>query len=160
VDVVAGELVLHPLTADEAERVLNRQLVPGEKWASEYPSVVQADFLAAYAIEARSPQHAWHWQSQVRRRSDGLVIGGAGVTGPADERGSVIIGYELVGELSDAVHGVEVVRALIEIAREMGARRVSTDVFEDDQVRRHVYFGAGLSEVSRDGRVVYLERAI
>jgi len=60
--------------------------------------------------------------------------------------------------MSDAEHGVGIVRALIEVAREMGAKRVSTDVFDDDQLRRHVYFGAGFSELRRDGRVVYLER--
>ena len=46
------------------------------------------------------------------------------------------------------------------IARGMGAERVATDVFDDDQLRRHVYFGAGFAEARRDGRVVYLERSI
>ena len=159
-DVIAGQVVLHPLTVDEVERVLRRQLAPGEKWAVDYPSDVQVDYLKAYLIEARSPQHEWVWQAQVRRRIDGLVVGGAGVTGPLDEQGSLVIGYELAEEMSDAVHGVDIVRALIEVARGMGAERVATDVFDDDQLRRHVYFGAGFAEARRDGRVVYLERSI
>ena len=159
-DVIAGQVVLHPLTADEVERVLRRQPAPGEKWAADYPSDVQVDYLQAYLIESRSADHAWFWQSQVRRRIDGLVVGGAGVTGPPDEQGSVVLGYELAAEMSDTVHGVDIVRALIDVARDMGAGRVTTDVFDDDQLRRHVYFGAGLSELRRDGRVVYLERVI
>ncbi len=159
-DVIAGQVILHPLAADEVERVLRRRPAPGEKWAVDYPSDVQVDYLQAYLIEARSPQHDWYWQSQVRRRIDGLVVGGAGVTGPPDETGAVVIGYELAAEMSDSVHGVDIVKALIEIARGMGARRVTTDVFDDDQVRRHVYFAAGLTEELRDGRVVYLEREL
>ena len=157
-DVIAGQVVLHPLAVDEVERVLRRQLAPGEKWAVDYPTDVQVDYLQAYLIETRSPQHEWVWQAQVRRRIDGLVVGGAGVTGPPDERGTLVIGYELAAEMSDAEHGVGIVRALIEVAREMGAKRVITDVFDDVQLRRHVYFGAGFSELRRDGRVVYLER--
>ena len=140
--------------------MLRRQLVPGEKWAADYPSDVQVDYLQAYLIEARSPQHDWVWQAQVRRRIDGLVVGGAGVTGPPDDQAAVVIGYELAAEMSDAVHGVDIVRALIDVARDMGAERVTTDVFDDDQLRRHVYFGAGFSELRRDGRVVYLGREL
>lgn len=156
----AGQLELHPLTADEVERILRRQLLPGERWASGYPSVVQVDYLRAYLVEVRSPQSEHHWQSQLRRRSDGLIVGGAGVTGPPDENGAVVIGYELAGDLRDADHGIEIVQALIKVARTMGAKSVSTDVFDHDQVRRHVYFGAGLNEVRREGRVVYLARDI
>ena len=159
-DVVAGQLVLRELTADDAERIVRGQRLPGEEWAAEYPSLVQLDYLEAYAIEARSRHPEHHWQSQIRRGSDGLVVGGAGVTGPPDELGAVVIGYELVSTLGDAVRGVDIVRALIDIARRMGAKSVTTNVFDDDQVRRHVYFGAGLTEVQRDGRVVYLERSL
>lgn len=159
-DVIAGQVVLHPLTADEAERIAHRQQAPGEKWAADYPSAIQVDYLQAFVIEARSPEHKWFWQSQVRRRIDGLIGGGAGVTGPPDENGVVVIGYELASELSDSLHGVDIVQALIVIAREMGAQRVTTNVFDDDQVRRHVYFAAGFNEVLRDGRVVYLDREV
>jgi hypothetical protein len=156
VDVRAGELDLHPLTAEEAERVLRGQVAPGESWAAGYPSMVQVQYLRAYVIESRSAEREHHWQCQLRRRSDGLVVGGAGVTGPVDAEGAVVIGYELVDELSDTVHGLHIVLALIEIARGMGATRVTTDLFDHDQVRRHVYFGAGLNEVRREGHVVYL----
>lgn len=151
----AGQLDLHPLTADETERILRHQLMPGEQWASGYPSVVQVDYLRAYLVELRSSNSEYHWQSQLRRRSDALVVGGAGVTGPPDDDGAVIIGYELAG-LADAEFGIDIVQALIKVARLMGATKVTTDLFDHDQIRRHVYFGAGLNEVRREGHVVYL----
>lgn len=152
----AGQLDLHLLTVEETERILRGQVVPGERWARGYPSAMQLDYLRAWAIEARSPNREQHWQGQVRRRSDGVVVGGAGITGPVDAEGAVVIGYELVSEANDAMSGVDVVRALLGLARGMGATRATSDVFANDQLRRHVYFAAGFTESRREGRVVFL----
>jgi RimJ/RimL family protein N-acetyltransferase len=160
VDVRAGELDLHLLTVEETERVLRRQRLAGEAWAAGYPSFEQIDFLEAYLVEARSAHPSHFWQAQLRRRVDGLVVGGAGVTGPPDGEGAVVIGYELAGGLSDEVHGVGIVTALVGVAREMTASRVTATIFDDDAVRRRVYLGAGLNEVRRDGRVVHLGKYI
>ncbi len=159
-DLLAGQLTLHLLTADEVERVLRRQKLPGEKWADDYPSFEQIDFLEAYLVELRSARPENYWQGQLRRRIDAVVVGGAGVTGPPDEEGAVVIGYELAGGVSDELHGADVVRALVAVAREMGATRVTATVFDDDAVRRQVYLDAGLNEVRREGRVVHLGRYI
>jgi RimJ/RimL family protein N-acetyltransferase len=160
VDVRAGQLVLHPLGIDEAERVLRRQRLPGEQWATGYPSFEQIDYLEAYLVEARSPHPERYWQAQLRRRIDGLVVGGAGVTGPPDAEGAVVIGYELAAGLSDELYGIDIVTALVGVAREMKAARVTATIFDDDVIRRQVYLGAGLNEVHRDGRVVHLGRYI
>jgi RimJ/RimL family protein N-acetyltransferase len=140
--------------------VLRQQRALGEKWADDYPSMEQIDYLQAFLVEASSGRPRDFWQSQLRRLTDGLVVGGAGVTGPPDATGTVVIGYELAGGLSDAQHGAAIVLALVQVAREMGAKRVTTNLFEDDVVRRQVYADAGLTEVSRDGRVVYLGRKV
>jgi len=158
VDVRAGQLDLHLLTAEEAERVVRRQRLPGETWAKDYPSFEQIDFLEAYLVEARSPHPKDYWQAQLLRRKDGLVVGGAGVTGPPDDEGAVVIGYELAGGLPDEQYGVDIIRALVDVARDMGATRVTTTVFDTDPVRRQVYVDAGLNEVRREGRVVHLGR--
>lgn len=152
--------MLHPLTIDEAERVLRRQRLDGEQWATGYPSFEQIDFLEAYLVEARSPHPERYWQSQLRRRIDGLVVGGAGVTGPPDDEGAVVVGYELAAGLSDELYGVDIVTALVGVAREMSATRVTATLFDDDLVRRQVYLGAGLNEVRREGRVVHFGRYI
>jgi RimJ/RimL family protein N-acetyltransferase len=160
VEIRAGQLELHLLTADEAERVIRRQRLPAEKWASDYPSFEQIDFLEAYLVEAQSAQPRYYWQAQLRRRIDGLVVGGAGVTGPPDADGAVVIGYELAGGLSDQLHGVDILKALIQVARDMEATRVTATVFDSDAVRRQVYLDAGLNEVRHEGRVVHLGRYV
>lgn len=159
-DARAGQLELHLLTVEEAERVVHRQRLANETWAADYPSFEQIDFLEAYLVEARSPHPKDYWQAQLRRRIDGLVVGGAGVTGPPDAEGAVVIGYELAGGLSDELHGVDVVKALVGVARDMKAERVTATVFDNDTVRRQVYLDAGLNEVRRDGRVVHLGRYV
>ena len=159
-DVRTKQLVLHLLSAEEAERVLRRQRLPGETWATDYPSFEQIDFLEAYLVEARSAKPEYFWQSQLRRISDGLVVGGAGVTGPPDAEEAVVIGYELAGGLRDELYGVEIVHALVDVAREMGAKRVTATIFDNDPVRLAVYSGGGLNEVRREGRVVHLGRYV
>lgn len=159
-DVRTKQLVLHLLTAEEAERVLRRQRLPGEIWATDYPSFEQIDFLEAYVVEARQAKPENYWQSQLRRQSDGLVVGGAGVTGPPDAEGAVVIGYELAGGLRDELYGVEIVQALVGVARDMQATRVTATIFDNDPVRLAVYTQAGLNEVRREGRVVHLGRYI
>jgi hypothetical protein len=159
-DVRAGELDLHLLTAEEAQLILQNRPGPTEVWATDYPSVEQVDFLEAYVLEARSADRAHHWQSQLRRRSDGLVVGGAGVDGPPDAHGAVVVGYQLCGGLSDALHGRDIVLALVDVARDMGARSVTSNVFDDDLLRRQVYLDAGLTETRHEGRVLHLARDV
>jgi len=160
VDVHTRQLVLHLLSIEEAERVLRQRRLPDETWASDYPSLEQVDYLEAYLVEARSPRRDFYWQSQLRRRDDGLVVGGAGVTGPPDPEGAVVIGYELAGGLRDEEYGVEILGALVDVASGMGATRVTATIFDDDVVRLAVYQQAGLGEVRREGRVVHLGRDI
>lgn len=160
VDVRTKNLVLHLLTAEEAERVLRRQRLPGELWASDYPSFEQVDYLEAYVVEARLAHPEFYWQSQLRRRSDGLVVGGAGVTGPPDAEGAVVIGYELAGGLRDEQYGAEVLTALVDVARQMGATRVTATIFDDEPALLAAYVTAGLNEVRRDGRVIHLGRYV
>jgi len=158
--VRAGQLDLHLLTVEEAERVVRRQRLPTESWATDYPSFEQIDYLEAYLVEARSAQPQYYWQAQLRRRIDGLVVGGAGVTGPPDTDGAVVIGYELAGGLPDELHGVDILTALIVVARDMEATRVTATIFDTDLVRLQVYLDAGLNEVRREGRVVHLGRYV
>ena len=159
-DVRAGQLELHLLTVEEAERVVRRKRLADETWATDYPSFEQIDYLEAYLVEARSAQPRYYWQAQLRRRIDGLVVGGAGVTGPPDVEGAVVIGYELAGGLEDELYGVDILKALISVARDMDATRVTATIFDNDLVRLQVYLDAGLNEVQREGRVVHLGRYI
>lgn len=153
-DVHAGQLDLHLLTLEEAERLVHRQRLAHETWAPGYPSFEQIDYLEAYLLELSSPHPKDYWQAQLRRRIDGLVVGGAGVTGPPDAGGAVVIGYELTAGMPDELYGVDILRALIGVARTMGANRVTASMGENDD-RRQIYLEAGLDEVRRAHRVVH-----
>ena len=158
-DVHGGQLDLHLLNLEEAERIVHRQRLPHETWAPGYPSFEQIDYMEAYLLELRLPRAKDYWQAQLRRRIDGLVVGGAGVTGPPDAGGAVVIGYELTAGMPDELYGVDILRALIGVARAMGATRVTTSLSENDP-RRQIYLEAGLDEVRRAHRVVHLGRDI
>ncbi|WP_406386701.1 GNAT family N-acetyltransferase [Streptomyces sp. NBC_00211] len=49
---------------------------------------------------------------EIRRRADGLTIGGAGFHGPADAAGVVTVGYGLVPAARGRGHPAEALRAL------------------------------------------------
>lgn len=149
VDIRMPNVSLHLLTFEETERILRFQLLPGETWAPGYPSVEQRDYLEAYLVELRSPRSDTKWQAQLRRGSDGLVIGGAGVTGPPDERGSVVVGFEVDRTVIDEDYGVEIVEALLRVARDMGATRAHTSAPIGD-ARDLAYLRNGFVETSRD----------
>lgn len=154
-DIHTTHVSLHLLTFEEAERVLRFQHRDDEPWAPGYPSTEQVDFLEAYLVELRSARPGAYWQSQVSRRVDGLVIGGAGVTMLRDPRQSAVIGYEVDPTVPDEDFGVEIVEALLGVAREMGARRATTSTRRDDPIRQHSYLRSGLVETSRSDGVVH-----
>jgi len=155
VDIHTEHVILHLLTFDETQRILRFQHGPDEPWATGYPSEEQVDYLTAYLVELRGTRPANYWQSQLRRRRDGLVIGGAGVTGPPDARGSVVIGYEIDPTVPDDDFGVEIVDALLDVAEEMDARRAVTSTRVNDIVRQNAYLRAGLTETSRSGAIIH-----
>lgn len=159
VDLETPKLVLHQLTLDETQQILRRQKPDGQVWAAGYPSIEQVDYLEAYIVEVRSPDHDSKWQSQLRRRSDGLVIGGAGVTGPVDDRGAIVIGFEVDPSVPDDDYGPEIVEALLAVARGMGAVRAMSSTRIGDELRLGAYRRCGFSETIRD-ESVYVERAI
>jgi RimJ/RimL family protein N-acetyltransferase len=59
---------------------------------------------------------------EIRRRSDGQAIGGLGFHGPADDNGSVTIGYGLIPSVRGEGYASEALRALLEFARAHGLR--------------------------------------
>jgi RimJ/RimL family protein N-acetyltransferase len=155
VDIHTDNVSLHLLTYEETERILRFQHSDLDPWAPGYPSTEQVDYLEAYLIELRSARPGAYWQSQLRRRRDGLVIGGAGVTATTDSKSSVVIGYEIDPTVPEEGFGVEIVGALLDVAREMGASRATTSTRRDDPVRQHAYLLSGMRETSRSDGIVH-----
>ncbi|MER7763557.1 GNAT family N-acetyltransferase [Streptomyces sp. NPDC097619] len=157
-DLVTERLVLHPLDAAEAERLLDPRPRDRAAWAPGYPDETDAvgarTFLATIA-ETGDPHPFGAYE--IRRRSDGLAIGGLGFHGPADAEGGVTIGYGLIPSARGAGYATEAVRALLDLARRHGARRVRGDTDRENVASQRVMTAAGLRLVAEDDRLRYYE---
>ena len=88
-DLVTARLVLHPMSVSEAERVLAGDPDDGARWAPGYPT--EGDGFAARRFlstcaSTGDPQPFGNYE--IRRREDGIAIGGVGFHGMPDENGS------------------------------------------------------------------------
>lgn len=146
-------LVLEPLTTALARRILVRDERPGDDWHPEYPF---ADELDPLRVLAASPEVDTPFTMYlIRRRSDGLAVGGFGFFGPPDADGCVEFGYGLVP--SARGHGIatEAVRAALAFAAEHGARRARADTAVDNLASQRVLVKAGLDETDRSSSLVF-----
>ncbi|MEV7413810.1 GNAT family N-acetyltransferase [Streptomyces sp. NPDC089919] len=158
VDVVTARLVLHPMTPADAERLLARTPRAADRWAPGYPAEVDLvgarNFLSTCA-EGGDPGPFGAYE--IRRRADGAAIGGLGFHGPADEEGSVTIGYGLIPAVRGQGYAAEALRALVGLARELGARSVRGDTSHDNIASQRVMAAAGLELIGEDDQLRYYE---
>ncbi|MGY3677890.1 GNAT family N-acetyltransferase [Streptomyces sp. TE33382] len=96
---------------------------------------------------------------EIRRREDGQEIGGLGFHGPADENGSVTIGYGLIPSERGKGYASEALRGLLLFARARGATCVEGDADHDNIASQHVMTAAGMRPTGEDERVRYFELA-
>ncbi|MGW1636373.1 GNAT family N-acetyltransferase [Streptomyces lavendulae] len=171
-DLVTARLVLHPMTGDEAGRLVAGGPPRGARWAPGYPAdgdVVAAERFLRTLADTGDPGPFGTYE--IRRREDGAAIGGAGFHGPADAHGRVTIGYGLVpsargrGYASEALrallacaraHGVTCVRGLA-CARAHGVTCVRGDADHENTASHRVMTAAGMRPVGEDERVRYFE---
>ncbi|KUJ68051.1 acetyltransferase [Streptomyces albus subsp. albus] len=159
-DLVTERLVLHPLNVAEAERLVAGGPEGPVRWAPEYP--MDGDVSAARRfldVCARNDGTRHPGAFEIRRREDGEAIGGVDFHGPADEHGSVTIGYGLVPSARGRGYASEALRALLEFARAQGIPRVKGDADHDNTASHHVMRSAGMRQVAEDERVIYYETA-
>ncbi|MEV5683127.1 GNAT family N-acetyltransferase [Streptomyces sp. NPDC052164] len=165
-DLETARLLLHPLSADEAHELVayaeSGPDGPGRRdsWAAGYP--LDGDVSAARRLlNSRTGEGATPTPHpgvfEIRRREDGLAIGGVDFHGPADDTGSVTIGYGLVPAARGRGYASEALRALLEFARVSGIARVKGDADHDNIASRHVMAAAGMRQVGEDERVTYYE---
>ncbi|MEV5315978.1 GNAT family N-acetyltransferase, partial [Streptomyces sp. NPDC052610] len=82
-DLVTARLVLHPMTISEAEHVVAGEPGSGARWAPGYPTdgdVSAAKRFLGTCADTGDPQPFGTYE--IRRREDGLAIGGLGFHGP------------------------------------------------------------------------------
>ena len=159
-DLVTKRLVLHPMTVGEAEQVLAGEPGSGARWAPGYPTtgdmIAARRFLGACA-NTGDPQPFGNYE--ILRREDGQVIGGVGFHGPADENGSVTIGYGLIPSVRGKGYASEALRGLLLFARARGVTRVKGDTDHGNIASQHVMTAAGMRPAGEDERVRYFEIA-
>src|SRR5580692_2353594 len=159
-DLATKRLVLHLMTVSEAEQVLAGEPGSGARWAPGYPTVgdviAARRFLGACASTG-DPQLFGNYE--IRRREDGQAIGGVGFHGPADENGSVTIGYGLIPSARGQGYASEALRGLLLFARGHGVTCVKGDTDHDNIASQHVMLAAGMRLTGEDERVRYFEIA-
>ncbi|GAA1366294.1 GNAT family N-acetyltransferase [Streptomyces beijiangensis] len=155
-DLVTERLVLHPMSIAEAERVVLAEPADGDLWAPGYPApgdVEGAAHFLEHCASTGDPQPFGNYE--IRRRSDGLVIGGLGFNRPPDEDGTVPIGYALIPDVRGKGYASEALRGLLQLARDLGIRSVIGDADLDNIASQRVMAAVGMERTGEDERVVY-----
>ncbi|WP_374778132.1 GNAT family N-acetyltransferase [Streptomyces sp. NBC_01310] len=159
-DLVTKRLVLHPMTVGDAERVVAGDSGDGARWAPGYPTDGDVSaarrFLGACA-NTGDPQPYGNYE--IRRREDGLAIGGLGFHGPPDADGSVTIGYGLIPSARGEGYASEALRGLLLFARARGVTCVKGDADHDNIASHRVMMAVGMQPAGQDDRVRYFEIA-
>ncbi|MFI6148663.1 GNAT family N-acetyltransferase [Streptomyces sp. NPDC051109] len=154
--LLTQRLVLLPLDADRARLLATGTPAPGDRCAEGYPEVGDRAGAERYLrVLADTGDPAPYGAFEIQRRSDGLLIGGAGFHGPADGQGRVTVGYGLVPAARGLGYAAEALRALLEHARAHGAVSVSGDTGRENTASQHVMAAAGMIPVGEDERLLY-----
>lgn len=164
-------LVLHRLSADEAERLValademnghgDGGTESGTDTEAEDPAddvyPMSGDVSAERLLQCRADGTSHPGVFEIRLRADGEPIGGLDFHGPAGDDGSVTIGYGLVPSVRGRGYASEALRAVLAHAREIGIRRVKGDADLDNVASQRVMSAAGMRYVGEDERVRYYE---
>lgn len=155
--LMTDRLALHPLTASEAAAVEagdTRHPPDGARWAPGYPDDGDRSgarrFLSA-CVSTGNPQPFGPYE--IRRRTDGLAIGGVAFHGRPDPTGQVTIGYGLISSARGRGLASEALRALLAFARSQGVRSVKGDADLDNTGSHRVMASAGMRLVAVDDRL-------
>ncbi|MFF2013594.1 GNAT family N-acetyltransferase [Streptomyces sp. NPDC058195] len=157
-DLVTARLALHPMTAADAGRVVAGEPDSDTRWAPGYPGtgdVFAARRLLETCAHTGDPRPFGNFE--IRRREDGLAIGGIGFHGPPDESGDVTIGYGLIPSARGRGYATEALRALLLFARSCGVARVKGDADHDNIASQRVMTAAGMRPAGQGEHVRYFE---
>lgn len=156
--LLGDRVALEPISPALAHRIIARDERPDDAWHPDYPFADELDPLRSLAAETAVEQDFTMYL--VRRRSDGLAVGGFGFFGPPDATGTVEFGYGLVpaargaGLASDAVH------LGLQHAVECGARIALADTDLENVASQRVLEKNGLTEIQRNQTHVFYRRAL
>lgn len=159
-DLVTARLVLHPMTVGEAEQLVVGESDGDARWAPGYPTdgdVSAARRFLDTCASTGDPRPFGIYE--IRRREDGQAIGGVGFHGPADQNGSVTVGYGLIPSVRGTGYASEALRGLLLFARANGVACVKGDADHDNTASQRVMRAVGMQPAGEDERVRYFEIA-
>ncbi|MFJ5227316.1 GNAT family N-acetyltransferase [Streptomyces sp. NPDC088400] len=155
-DLVTARLVLHPLSAPEAERVAAGEPGDGDLWAPGYPTdgdlVGARRYLTTCSITGDPRPFGAY---EIRRREDGYAIGGLGFHGAPDEDLRVTVGYGLIPSAHGQGYASEALRELLRFARARGITCVRGDTGHDNTASQRVMTAVGMRLVGEDEQLKY-----
>jgi RimJ/RimL family protein N-acetyltransferase len=156
-DPHSARLSLHAVDGPEGRRIHARAPQHDDDWAADYP--FEGDLAAIgsllRSIEQNGEQRPFGYY-QIRRRSDGLAIGGVGFKGPPD-RGVVEIGYGLVPSARGHGYATEAVTALVQIAAGLGVTTIRADTDPDNVASQRTLEHAGFHRVEAVSELYHYE---
>ncbi|MCT4352998.1 GNAT family N-acetyltransferase [Streptomyces sp. Je 1-79] len=155
-ELLTERLALHPLTPDEAERIVGMAPAPGDRWAEGYPA--EGDIAGARGFLNGCVTHGdpgVFGAYEIRRRVDRVAIGGIGFHGPPDGRRFVTVGYGLIPGVRGQGYAAEALRALLALARDQGAAGAKGDADLGNVASQRVMEAAGMRYAGEDERVRY-----
>jgi RimJ/RimL family protein N-acetyltransferase len=157
-DSRAARLSLHAVDEPEARRIRGRAPRAGDPWAPDYPFEGDLAALGSFlrATDQNGEQGPYGYY-QIRRRSDGLAIGGVGFKGPPDG-GVVEVGYGLVPSARGQGYAAEALEILVQIAAGLGVATIRAETDPDNGASRRTLEHAGLHRVDADPGVCHYER--
>ncbi|MET8507291.1 GNAT family N-acetyltransferase [Streptomyces sp. NPDC004787] len=152
--IETARLRLHPLTVEEARRIVEASPSSGDRWAEGYPADGDARSARGFldGVAERGDPGAYR-PYPIRLLADGTTIGGIGFHGPPDADGVVTVGYGLVPGARGQGYASEALRALIARAREAGATAVRGDADLDNVASHRVMEAAGMAYEGEDEAV-------
>jgi len=154
-DLSTERLVLHPVTLVEAERIHAKTPLPTDRWAADYPfdGDVAAIGSGLHGNKFSGAPARWAYY-QIRRRDDGLAIGGIGFFGPPDENGHVEIGYGLAAGARGSGFAAEALTCMAAWALNHGASAVDAETTPDNVASQRTLGNAGFALVAEDRTVL------
>jgi RimJ/RimL family protein N-acetyltransferase len=151
-------LTLQSITPQLALRIIAREELNDDLWHPEYPFADEIDPLRGLAVST-SP-HPVFTMYMVRRRADGLAIGGLGFIGAPDDCGRIEFGYGLIPSARGAGLATEAVRAALEFVREHGALVAIAYTHTANIASRRVLEKSGMIATHRVGDSVRFSRVL
>lgn len=156
--IVGSRVVLEVISPELARRILGRDERRGDHWHPEYPFADELDPLRSLAAKPEAePDFGMYL---VRRRSDGLAVGGFGFFGPPDETGTVEFGYGLVPSARGAGLATEAVQIALRHAATRGAKVAVADTDVENGASQRVLERNGFIEVKRGPSLIVYRRTL